>query len=77
MFASDILYIRYGFMIIRFVIAVVVMLVFGPVFTLVVVAMIPGKEGMPFPPVKTRWPLSPEDTTSSKDISLWGLNLWR
>ena len=77
MFATDMQYIRPGFMVIWCACAVGVMLALGPVFTPVVTTMIPGKKGLPFPPVETRRPLSLEDTISSADVSLRGLNLWK
>ena len=66
-----------GFMMIQCVFAGCVMLVFGPVFAPAVAAIIPGKEVLPYSPVETRWPLSPEATTCSEDVSLWSLNLWK
>ena len=60
----------------RLFVAAGVMLVFGPTFAMVALTLIPGKENWPFSPVETRWPLSSEGTTSSKDVSSWSLNLW-
>ena len=67
---------RYCLMFSRLVVSVGVILAFGPVFAAFALALIPGKENRPFPPVETRRPLSSVGQTSFKDISRQGLNLW-
>ena len=60
----------------RLVVATGVMLVFGPMFAVVALTLIPGKENWPFSIVETRQPLSTVGATCSKDVSSQSLNLW-
>ena len=67
---------RLEFMCSQWIVAVSVMLAFGPVFAPVAEALYPGKEGWSCPPCATRRPLLLEGLIRSKDVASGGLNLW-